>query len=225
MSVTGADSASDSARLPIELRNEAVGRNAASPRKSLNSLPYLISVSLIATWVVGVFFGVGFLFLVSGLGVGGPDLTVSLAESSGVLEEAPSLLEHEEPGNPLEDSAARMQSTRPNQLTDTGSQKGTGDRDQAFVTPSKQNAMEMGQQAASAAFATAPLAEGELTAVPLLRNPSSGATVPRGVAQPAHSTSTREQHHRRPANTRTTAPHPPVQAIQDVMQKHSKLFK
>src|SRR6202008_4359460 len=62
--------------------------------KSLGPILYLVSVGVIATWVIGVFFGVGFFFLLHHrsskealqLDVGGANLSASLVDSPWVYQ-------------------------------------------------------------------------------------------------------------------------------------------
>src|SRR5438477_11332597 len=63
MSATGADPQSESERRRRESRTWGLIRRTLPLGRSLGSLFYLISVGLIAGWVIAVFFGVGLFFL------------------------------------------------------------------------------------------------------------------------------------------------------------------
>jgi hypothetical protein len=64
-------------------------------------------------------------------------------------------------------------------------------------------------------------------AAPMLAPQSRPSTSagPRGASLSSRSPSSRKPPERRPSNTRTVQPHPPMSAIQDVLQKHSGLLK
>lgn len=98
--------------------------------KSLSPILYLISLALIATWIVGVFFGVGFFFLmhhserpVSHLAFGNTDFSVSLDESPWLLQ-----------------TMIRLDQLfpEPSQLVGNQPQTGFSDRDRTGAAPGKQ---------------------------------------------------------------------------------------
>jgi hypothetical protein len=235
MSVTGADHPSEPARLLTERRTQSITRKLPVPGKSLSPLSYLISLGLIATWITGVFFGVGFSFLmtrsekpVSGLRAGSADFSKSLAESPWLLH-AMSRLDQLFP--------------EPSQLVGNGAAATPDDRHQFVSAPSKQVVVELDPQAAALAepridrtahepegqalsvdLGTAPQALSEAMPAAPLQSPSSGAAGQQGVEQSARSASSRKEH-QRPTERRTPQSHAPVQAIQDVLQKHSRLLK
>jgi hypothetical protein len=87
MPTTGAESPSEPARLLRRWRTETGIRETLALRKSLSPLLYLISVGLVATWVIGVFFGGGIFLLmhrperlVSGLSVSRIDFDIFRAD-------------------------------------------------------------------------------------------------------------------------------------------------
>jgi hypothetical protein len=67
-------------------------------------------------------------------------------------------------------------------------------------------------------------ATGEVAPMPAPQSQLSAAPKPRGASQSSHSPS-RKPPERRPSNTRPAQPHAPVSAIEDVLQKHSRLLK
>jgi hypothetical protein len=223
-------------RLPIGLRNQTVTQKTLAPGKSLDPLLYLMSAGLIATWTICVFFGVGFFFLMhqserptSGLAVDSPDVSVSFAESSSpeVMSSAP---EHASQRDPTENSETRaaerllpallpVQSAKPPQQIGEEAQPDVGE---AAESGMGETAIERGAPPVN--LETVPRADGELAPMPPPRNPPSSATGAPRVAQSPHSASSRERP-QRPPKVRATEPHAPVQAIQDVIQKHSRLFK
>src|SRR5215831_19068313 len=83
MSVDGADLQSDLSQFGRELQPETGIRRRLAPGKSIASPFYLIVFGVIATWTIGVFFGVGFFSLVhhsektiAGTGDGDPALGI-----------------------------------------------------------------------------------------------------------------------------------------------------
>jgi hypothetical protein len=67
-------------------------------------------------------------------------------------------------------------------------------------------------------------ATGEVAPMPAPQSQLSAAPKPRGASQSSHAPS-RKPLERRPSNTRPAQPHAPVSAIEDVLQKHSRLLK
>jgi hypothetical protein len=239
MSATSVDRPPDPAHLPIEAQNSIIIRKPLSLTKALSPVPYLISLALIATWIVGVFFGVGFFVLinrpetpVSRLVVGKINFGVLLDESPWLLQ-AMIRLDHLV-SEPFAKSAQQIGNE---------AQSDIGDRDWTAPAPGAQNAVEINQQASGPAepgsyqtlvelrdgapsielATTAGAAALAPTAPPQIYSPA--ATNSRDAAQSAHDRSSRTRHQRRPAEIRTQQPHAPVRAIQDVLQRHSNLFK
>src|ERR1700730_16841002 len=93
MSATGADPQSDRTRLRRESRTWRLTRRALVLGRSIGSMFYLISVGLIASWIIAVFFGVGLFSLVpesanleSGLSPGGASFDTSPAETPWLMQ-------------------------------------------------------------------------------------------------------------------------------------------
>ena len=80
-------------------------------------------------------------------------------------------------------------------------------------------------QALGVELGTISAATGEAAPVPPPHSQLSTALEPRGASQPSHSLSSRKPVERRHSTTRAAQPHAPVNAIEDVMQKHSHLIK
>src|ERR1700730_13135819 len=92
MSVAGPDRSSVFARLHKGRRTQTSTGKTLTLGKSLSPILYLISIGLIATWIIGVFFGTSFFFLTpperpsSHLAVGRTDIGVFWTESPWLLE-------------------------------------------------------------------------------------------------------------------------------------------
>src|SRR5258708_3476092 len=146
MSVVGPDRSSEFARLHKGRRTQTSTRKTFTLGKSLSPILYLISIGLIATWIIGVFFGAGFFFLtlperpVSHLAVGSTDFGVFLTES---------------PWFP--DATIRLARlfpepfAEPAQLAGNKAQTGFADRDRTVTGPSGQSAVEIDRQATALA--------------------------------------------------------------------------
>src|SRR5437763_8751301 len=85
MSATGADPRSERTPLRRESRTWGLIRRTLPRGRSMGSLLYLISVGLIASWIIAVFFGFGLFFLMPrsaklafGLSPGGTSFDASL---------------------------------------------------------------------------------------------------------------------------------------------------
>jgi hypothetical protein len=170
--------------------------------KSLASLLYLVWFGAIAVWVVGVFFGVGFFFLMHRsekqaiqLGVGGAHLVTSFPEGPGVYQSI---------------SGSDRFLAQPSE-TATPEKKET-----AATADIKGAALDGRQQIVPAE----PAADGNAEELEPL-----DALGPRSTTQSLLPTSPHKPHQARSANSRTPQPHPPVQAIQDLLQMHSELLK
>ncbi len=224
MSVVGPDRSSVFARLPKGRRTQTSTQETLTLGRSFSSILYLISIGLIAGWIIGVFFGAGFLFLTlpqrqgSRLAVGGTDFGVFLTESPSSLEAM------------IRQDRLFPEFAEPAQLAGNKPQTGFADRDRMVSAPSRQSAVEMDRWAAAlaapelegGALATDP---GELARVSPPQSRSSASTsLPSGAESP-HSASSRKPHQRPPTDTRTSQTHAPVRAIHDVLQKHSRLAK
>jgi hypothetical protein len=175
---------------------------AVALSKSLGPLLYLVWSGVIAVWVVGVFFGVGFFFLTHRsdkqaiqLGVGGAHLVTLLPESPGVYQSI---------------SGSDRFLTQP-------SEAATPERKQIAATADRKGtALNDLQQVAPAEPATDASAE-ELEPLDALG--------PRSATQSLLPALPHKPRQARSVNSRTPQPHPPVQAIQDLLQMHSELLK
>jgi hypothetical protein len=223
MSVVGPDRSSVFARLHKGQRTQTSTRKTLTRGKSLNSVLYLISIGLTAAWIVGVFFGTGFLFImfperpVSRLTAGETDFGVFSTERPWLLEARVERLFPE----PF---------AKPAQLAGNKTQTGFADRDRMLSAPSGQSAAEMDRQGA-------PLADleleggalfvdpGELARVSPPQSPSSASTSLPSAAESPRSASSPKRHQRPSKDTRTPQIHAPVRAIKDVLQKHARLVK
>ena len=225
MSVVGPDRSSVFARLHKGWRTQATTRKSLTLGKSLSPTLYLISIGLIATWIIGVFFGTGFLFLTprerpgSHLAVGRTDIGVFLTES-------PWLLEAMIRPDPLFPEPF----AKPAQQAGNKAQTGFADRDRTVGTPGGQSAVEIDRRGTALA---APELEGgalfvdpgELAPVSPPQSRSSASTSLPSAAESPHSASSRKRHQRPPTDTHTPQTHAPVQAIKDVLHKHTRRIK
>jgi hypothetical protein len=235
MFATGADPQLESTRLGRESRMWGLIRRTLPLGRSIGSLFYLISIGLIAGWIIAVFFGVSIFFLMPpsanlepGVSPSGTKLDASSAETPWLMQSTSSLdrlssLPHPEPPQDLGDAAADK--PRPvlvpgSPITAKANQRQTPA--EATIT---HTAEESPGQAFTVELGNASTAMDE--AVPMLapRGPLSTAPEPRGASQSAPSPPYRKPLERRPSNTRTAQRHAPVSAIQDVLQKHSHLLK
>jgi len=228
MLVIGRDRPSEPAALRRDRIAHPIIRKTLARAKSLGPILYLVSVGVIATWVIGIFFGVGFFFLVhhhsendaSRLGIGRVHLSASLAESPWVLQSM----------------------TGPDRLFPQPFEVASGDWDLTVAAPDKKNAAYRDRQAVARAepaadqiamegrplladLETIPRVLGELSPFSRPLSQPSDAIGPPSAAQSAQSASPQKSSHARSTNTRTSQQHAPVQAIQELLQKHSQLLK
>src|ERR1700758_1751183 len=210
MSATGADPQAEGTPLRRESRTWGLIRGTLPFGRSMGSLFYLISVGLIASWIVAVFFGVGLFFLMPrsaklepGLRPGGTSFDASLW-----LTQATSRLDRlsnpppPAPVQPMGDNAANVNPHRtPAEATIAHT---------AGEPPGQPLTVELG---------TISAAIGEAAPMPAPQSQLSAAPQPHGTSQSAHSPSRKPE--RRASNTRPAQPHGPVSAIEDVLQKHS----
>jgi hypothetical protein len=80
-------------------------------------------------------------------------------------------------------------------------------------------------QALTVELGTISAATGEAAPMPAPKTQLQPPPEPRDASQSSRSPSPRKPLERRPSNTRTAQPHAPVSAIEDVLQKHSRLLK
>jgi hypothetical protein len=225
MSVVGPDRSSVFARLHKGRRTQTTTRKTLTLGKSPSPILYLISIGLTATWTIGVFFGTGFFFLTlperpgSHLAVGRTDIGVFLTES-------PWLLEAMIRPDPLFPEPF----AKPAQQAGNKAQTGFADRDRTVGTPGGQSAVEIDRRGTALA---APELEGgalfvdpsELARVSPPQSRSSASTNLPSAAESPHSASSRKRHQRPPTDTHTPQTHAPVQAINDVLHKHTRRVK
>ena len=224
MSATGADPRSERTPLRRESRTWGLIRRTLPRGRSMGSLFYLISVGLIASWIIAVFFGVGLFFLMprsaklaSGLSPGVTSLERTSAEtpwlipSTGGLDRLSGL-----PPPPMGDAAGRV---NPGQMPA-----------EATIAPAIDQPLEPAPglnrgQALTVEFGTISAATREAAPLPAPQSQLSTAPAPRGVSRSSHSPSSRKPLERRSSNTRTAQRHAPVNAIEEVLQKHSRVLK
>jgi hypothetical protein len=232
MSATGAEPRSERTPLRRESRTWGLIRRTLPRGRSMGSLFYLISVGLIAGWIIAVFFGFGLFFLMprsaklaSGLSPGGTSFEASLPLTQQPTTRLDRLsdLPPPAPAHPMGDAAA--------------------DKDRPAVGPpslitAKVNPLsapvektiahiidEPPGQALTVGLGTISAATGEAAPPPAPPTRLSTAPEPRGASQSPHSRSSRKPLERRPSNTRTAQPRAPMSAIHDVLHKHSRLLK
>jgi hypothetical protein len=217
MSATGADPQSDRTRLHRESRTWGLIRRTLPLGRSIGSLSYLISVGLIATWLIAVFFGVGLFFLKpqpakpgSGASPASPYLNAASAEAPLLMQSTSRL-----------DRLSTLPPSWPSQPMDGAA----ADKVRPVLPPGNENMADVNPQVLLAAPSAIPAALDEAAPMLAPQNQLSTPPEPRGSSRPVHPASSRKPPERRTANIRTALPHAPVNAIQDVLQKHSGLLK
>ena len=230
MSATGADPQGERTRLRGESRTWGLIRRTLPLGKSIGSLAYLTSVGLIASWIIVVFFGVGLFFLMprsakltSGSSPGGTsfDASLWLTQSTSRLDR----LSDPPPAGPAQP------------MGDAAADKGRpvvapGSPITATVNPQPAPAKatiahiidEPPGHALTVELGTISAASGEAGPMPAPQSQLSTAPEPRRASQSSRSPSSRKPLERRTPTTRK-AQHAPVSAIEDVLQKHSRLLK
>ena len=230
MSATGADPQGERTRLRGESRTWGLIRRTLPLGKSIGSLAYLTSVGLIASWIIVVFFGVGLFSLMprsaklaSGLSPGGTsfDASLWLTQSTSRLDR----LSDPPPAGPAQP------------MGDAAADKGRpvvapGSPITATVNPQPAPAKatiahiidESPGHALTVELGTISAAGGEAGPMPAPQSQLSIAPEPQRASQSSRSPSSRKPLERRPPTTRKTQ-HAPVSAIEDVLQKHSRLLK
>jgi hypothetical protein len=182
-------------------------RKALALSKSLGPILYLVSVGVIAIWVIGVFFGLGFFFLMhhhsekeaSHLGIGNAHLSASLVESPWVFQ-----------------SMIRL-----DRLFPQPSEVELGDRDLTIPAPDKKSAVYIDRQVVARAEPVADQSATELEGRPLsadlgITPPVLGELSPvsppsqpldviglRSAAQSPQAASPHKPHQARPTNDRS----------------------
>jgi hypothetical protein len=221
-------------------RIPTIVRRVLARRKSLSALLHMISTGLIAIWIIGVFFGLGFFFLVHE-----PQRSVSRSEVSD--RPGPTL----EGDHPVQNATGRLTddpmrlnqtvpqaSVTPPQSSAQAVQSDIGSGDLSGPTPQNQDAVAIDRPGLMAAEPGkeetvidhdrgVPLVDvgttfgslGEVAAVPPSGQPSGA------IEQRRRSAELHKRHQRRLPASRAHQSHPPVQAIQDVLHKHSRLLR
>ena len=235
MSVTGAERSAEHASLHRESRLWELPRKAVRLGRSIGAFFCLISIGLTATWVVAVFFGIGLFILVprpAKLTSGsGPESRISGAPES----ETPWLLESTDRLERLSTASAPVASQPAGEQTAVeGAQTG--------ADPGVQNTTERSFRSTppDPVPAHAADAEADQTPSPELgaaaatseagRDPSVAGGTQAAVVAPSpaptpHLSPSRKRAAQKTTSGRPSTSHPPVQAIQDVLQKHSRLLK
>jgi hypothetical protein len=248
MSATGADPRSEDTRLRAGSRTWGLIRRTLPLGRSIGSLSFLISVGLIASWIIAVFFGSSLFFLMprsaklaSGLSPGGTRFDGSSAETPRLMQSTSRLdllssPSTPDPAQPASNAAADKGRpvVVPRSLITASPITATMNpyRVPAEATiahaadepPEPAPGLNRGQ-ALTVELGTISAASVETAPMPAAQSQPSTPPEPRGASQPSHSRSSRKQLERRPSDVRTAQPHAPMSAIQDVMQKHSKLLK
>ncbi len=228
MSATGTDPQAERTRVRGESRTWRLIRRTRPLGRSIGSLFYLISVGLIASWIIVVFFGVALFSLMprsanltSGLSQGGTtfDASSRSIQATSRLDEL-SNLSPPGPAQPMADAAA-----------DKAQPPGSPNTANVNPHPAPPEATiahtidEPSGHALAVELGTISAASGEAAPMPAPQSQLSTAPEPRGASQSSRSSSSRKPLERRPSNTRTVQPHAPVSAISDVLHKHSRLLK
>jgi hypothetical protein len=235
MSATGADPQSERTRFRAGSRIWGLVRRTLPLGRSIGSPFYLISIGLIASWIITVFFGVSFYFLMPGPGKLGPGPIPDSTRFSDSPAETPWLTQST---SRLDRLSSPSPPEPPRPVGDAAADKGRpilapGSPITADVKPNPRPAEgttahtidEPSAQTLSVELGTISAAVGEPAPAPSPQNQLSAAPEPRGALPSPHSRSSRKPLARRPSNTRTAQPHAPVNAIEDVLQKHSRLLR
>lgn len=235
MSATGADPQSERTRLRRESRTWGLIRRTLPLGRSIGSLSYLISVGLIASWLIAVFFGVGLFFLkpqsaklASSTSPPSPNLNAPLAETPLLMQSTSRLdqlstLPSAGPSQAL--GGAVVDTVRPVVAPGSASTADMNPRPMPEEPAIAHTAEPPQGQALSVEPGAVPAALDEAAPMGVPQSQASVPPEPRGSSRPVHPASSRRPAERRTANTRTPLPHAPVNAIQDVLQKHSGLLK
>jgi hypothetical protein len=230
MSATGTDPQSERV-LPRESQTWSLARRSLRLGKSIGSLGYLISVGLIGCWIIAVFFGASLFFLMprsaklaAGPSTGGGDRFNASSEQMPWLFQSTSRLYRLAAPPPFESGQPMG---------------GTGlVNDGAIVGAENRNAAEVDQKSIRAEPAntrmtdephnqalSVPTASGEPSPAPSPENHAPAtAGFPTSV-QTLQSETSRTKHSQKSVTNKTPSAHPPLQAIQDVLQKHAGLLK
>jgi hypothetical protein len=218
MSATGSDPQVEHTRLRGENRTWGLIRRTLRLGRSMGSVFYLVSVGLIAGWIVAVFFGVGLFFLVPRSAKLVPGLGPAGVGVDGLLAQTPWLTQSTS-------RLDRLSSLPPppmgNDARNANPHQGPAEATIAHT------ADESPREAVSLEVSPISAATGEAAPTPAPQSQLSASPSPRRAAsQSSHSHSpSRKPSERRPSNTRRAQPHAAVSAIEYVLQKHSGLLK
>ncbi len=235
MSATDADTQAERTRLRRESRTWGLIRRALPLRRSIGSLVYLISIGLIAGWIIAVFFGASFYLLMPRPAKLEPSVTPSSTSVNASSAEAPSLVG----ATSMPD---QLSTPPPPQLSQPMGDAAAG-KDRPAVVAGSQNAANanplpmpaeatithLAEQPPGQALAVEPgtPSPAAVEAAPMLapHRQLPTAPEPRRRSLTSRSLSPRKPLERRPSNTRPAQPHAPVSAIEDVLHKHSRVLK
>jgi hypothetical protein len=233
MSATGADPHSERVRLRAGSRIWGLIRRTLPLGRSIGSLFYLISVGLIASWIIAVFFGASLYSLMPRSAKLEPDVSPGSARFNDPSMEAPSSMGST---SRLDRVSSLPPPEAPHPMDNAAADKGRpvlapGSPMTANVNPHPMPAEttahiidEPPGQALTAELGSVSAA-GVAAPIPAPQSLHSPAPEPRGASPSAHSRSSRKPLARRPSNTRAAQRHAPVNAIEDVLQKHSRVLK
>jgi len=228
MSATGADPQSERT-LPRETQAWGLVRRTLPLGKSIGSLGHLISVGLIASWIIAVFFGASLLCLVprsatlvTGSSEGSDRFNASSAEIPWLYQSTDRL--HRlagpllfEPGQPaggtgmVNDGAVGPES----RVTAGANQR---------PIPVESISPGTSDEPQNQALSVTALSEEPSPAAP----PENRAAATAGSPIALHAAQfeiSRTKHNQKAATNKVPPPHPPVQAIQDVLHRHAGLLK
>lgn len=235
MSAPGADPQSESERLRRESRIWGLIRRTLPLGRSIGSVFYLISVGLIAGWIIAVFFGVSIFSLMprsaklaAGLSPGGTSFNDSSGETPWLLQSTSRLDRLSSPLDPVPPQpkgAAAADKGRPVVMPGSPITTNIIPRQTPAEATIAHTTEEPPGQAFTVELGNASTATGEAAPMLAPQGQLSTAPAPRDASQSSHSPSSRKASQRRSSNSRTAQPHAPVNAIEDVLQKHSGLLK
>lgn len=230
MSATGADPQSERT-LPRESQTWRLVRRALPLGKSIGSLGYLISVGVVACWIIAVFFGASLFFLmprsaklVTGSSMDGGDRLSASSEHVPWLLQSTSRLYRLAAPAPFESGQPIGGTGLVNDAATVGSEnRNTAEVNQRSVRAEPTNAGMIDEPPNQAL--SVPAACGEpLPAPPPENRAPAAAGVPTSV-QASQAETSRTKHSQKAVANKTPSTHPPVQAIQDVLQRHAGLLK
>jgi hypothetical protein len=184
--------------------------------RSIGSLFYLISVGLIASWIIAVFFGGGLFFLMPRSAKLEPGLSPAGASLDASSARTPALTQSES-------RLDRLFSQLPQPMADAAGN--VNPHEKPAEATIAHTADEPARQAFSVELGTISEATREAVPMPAPHSQLSTAPEPRSASQSSRSQSPRKPLERGLSKTRTAQQHAPVRAIQDVLHRHSRLLK